>query len=288
MVTLAQGLPGDSRSAGTVVRGLTGREEELLAARSGAPMAETVSAVLLRCVTSLGDAAPTAATIRELSVGDRERLLLQVRRATLGDRIDCVATCPNPDCGERLDVTLSVYDLLVERDVERDAAAARWYDEGFAARDGSEISVRFRLPTGGDQEATAEVAATDPLLAAGLLLERCIEPGVGSDGLPAALPEEVVDALGARMAKLDPQAEIRLQFECAVCGRAVEVLFDTASFFFSEVAATAERLYDEVHAIAWHYHWSEQEILDLPRVKRRRYLDLIAGSVGARHARGVA
>jgi hypothetical protein len=65
------------------------------------------------------------------------------------------------------------------------------------------------------------------------------------------------------------------------------LLFDTATFFLAEVAATADRLLDEVHAIAWHYHWSESEILDLPRARRRRYLDLIASSLGTR-ARGVA
>ena len=90
------------------------------------------------------------------------------------------------------------------------------------------------------------------------------------------------------MAELDPQAEIRLRFDCAACGMPVDVLFDTASFFLAEVAATADRLLDEVHAIAWHYHWSEADILDLPRDRRRRYLDLIAASLGARNARSVA
>ncbi|MGH7392800.1 MAG: DUF6760 family protein [Candidatus Rokuibacteriota bacterium] len=37
-----------------------------------------------------------------------------------------------------------------------------------------------------------------------------------------------------------------------------------------------ETLYRDVHALAWHYHWSEREILTLPREKRRRYLGLLA------------
>jgi hypothetical protein len=41
----------------------------------------------------------------------------------------------------------------------------------------------------------------------------------------------------------------------------------------------AERLYEEVHHLAYHYHWREQDILELPRLKRRRYLALLAGKL---------
>lgn len=40
-----------------------------------------------------------------------------------------------------------------------------------------------------------------------------------------------------------------------------------------------ERLFEEVHYLALHYHWAEQAILDLPRVKRQRYLALLARHV---------
>ena len=37
-----------------------------------------------------------------------------------------------------------------------------------------------------------------------------------------------------------------------------------------------DRLYEEVHYLALHYHWAEQAILRLPRGKRQRYLGLLA------------
>ena len=37
-----------------------------------------------------------------------------------------------------------------------------------------------------------------------------------------------------------------------------------------------ERLYEEIHVLALHYHWSEAAILALPAGKRRRYLGLLA------------
>jgi len=38
----------------------------------------------------------------------------------------------------------------------------------------------------------------------------------------------------------------------------------------------AWRLYEEIHVMALHYHWSEAQILALPRNRRQRYLALIA------------
>jgi hypothetical protein len=281
---LPRGVIEGLRVADAEIRPLTGREEELLgAAGETDSMAATVTDLLGRCVLSLGGIPASVEAVRSLSVGDREALLLHLRRATLGDRIDCVTTCPDPACGERLDLTLSIESLLVEPAPD----AVEWYEEALPSGRGESPTVRFRLPTGEDQEATAALAAADPVAAARALLARCVRPSTRRRSWAAGVPDDVADAIGARMAELDPQAEIRLRFDCAACERPVEMLFDTASFFLAELAATSDRLYDEVHAIAWHYHWSEAEILDLPRARRRRYLDLIASSVDTR-ARGVA
>lgn len=38
----------------------------------------------------------------------------------------------------------------------------------------------------------------------------------------------------------------------------------------------ADRLYEEVSYVAYHFHWSHEEILDLEHALRRRYVDEIA------------
>lgn len=283
VVMLPRGLLAGGRRRDATLRQLTGREEELLAARGEASVAETVTALLHRCVTRLGEAAPSADDIRALSVGDREALLLHLRGATRGDRIDSVALCASEDCGERIDLELSVSELLVEPDLD----PRYWHEQDFDGGAGP-VRLRFRLPTGADQEAVAPIAAADPEAAAAQLLARCADRVDGPDGPLDAVPGELAPAVAARMAELDPQAEIRLGFACPTCETPIDVLFDTATFFFAELAATASRLYEEVHALAWYYHWSEAEILGLPQPKRRQYLDLIARSLDAQPARVVA
>ena len=36
-----------------------------------------------------------------------------------------------------------------------------------------------------------------------------------------------------------------------------------------------DRLYDEIHWLAYHYHWAEKDVLDMTRSKRRRYRGLL-------------
>jgi hypothetical protein len=45
------------------------------------------------------------------------------------------------------------------------------------------------------------------------------------------------------------------------------------------VTYAADRLHEEVAYVAYHFHWSLAEILDLEHPLRRRYVDEIAGIV---------
>src|SRR4051812_22660841 len=98
-----------------VLRPLSGQDEAFLSeASAGLSPAARTTALLARCLTRLGPLAPvSAAAVRGLTTGDREALLLQLRRLTFGERMSCLVACPRPDCGEQLDLELSVADLLV-------------------------------------------------------------------------------------------------------------------------------------------------------------------------------
>jgi hypothetical protein len=244
----------------------TGADEEFLLenGRELTP-AERVSALLGRCLIDDGLGAQGAELARALTVGDREALLLHLRALLFGDRLSCMLACPG--CGEPMDVDLRVRELLVSpyrRPHRRHRAAL---DAG-----GSRWDVRFRLPTGADQEAAAREAGLD----AGLrtLVARCVE-SVRVDGEPIdALPDALLTELSAALAQLDPQAEILLRLACPACGAECVPLLDAATVVFGELAGSEQRLFEEVHALARSYHWSEAEILSLDIRRRRRYLEL--------------
>jgi hypothetical protein len=131
--------------------------------------------------------------------------------------------------------------------------------------------VRYRLPNGADQEAVADLRAGDAVEA---LLARCL---IDDGGTPLSNEERV--AVIAEMDARAPQIDLELELNCPECGHSFTTPFDCTSFFFSEIRAQSRHLIREVHYLALHYHWSEAEILNLQRDRRRRYLALLTEDI---------
>ncbi len=249
---------GGERRRDAALRPLTGEDEAFMLddATSGRTPAHRVTALLERCLVRLGPHEPVDAdAVRELGAGDRQALLLHLRRLTFGDRLECVLTCPF--CGEDLDLDLRVEDLLVapypERPLELDAEI-----------DG--VRVRFRLPTGADEEAAAAVAEEDAESAVAALLERCV-------ARPPAISGELAEALGELMGDLDPQADIVLELTCAACGETASVPFDAGDYVAREIGDDRDALLREIHLLALHYGWQESELVAMTTTRRRRYVN---------------
>jgi len=254
------------------VRALSGAEEEFLAGH-GADLlpAERTTELLARCVERIGPMEAGPETVLDLTLGDREALLLQIRRLTFGDRLDAVVACPSAECGAPMDLELSVGDLLVapySNDGE-------WREASVEAGN-AQHTVRYRVPTGADQVDAARMA-TDLPAAARLVLDRCVRAVSEGGAEPLAeLPDELAEVLAGVLAGGDPQAELILSLTCPECGTRFQVLFDAGDYLFRETAAQRNRLFEEVHELALHYHWSEAEIMAMPTGKRRHYLELLA------------
>jgi hypothetical protein len=261
-------VDGERRS-GVRLRRVDGHDQEALLALAGVSAARAARVLLERCVGSIGGLERDGDLVAGLTVGDREALLWQLRAISLGDRIAAVVECGT--CHEKLGLDLRVGDLL-------QPSYPAWSDT--FTEDLAGHRVRFRLPTVADQEAVAGVARADDELAARTLLARCV---LAVDDHPSSDDELAVvrPAVEDRVAALDPQAETILDVHCPECDTSTAHPLDAAEFLVEELTRTSRYLYREVHALAWYYHWSEDEILGLTVDRRRRYLDLIQDSVGA-------
>src|SRR4051812_8585012 len=101
----APGMPEPVRDLG--LRPVNAEDEVSLLETAASPVAVRATALLARC---LEDGERIAGA---LTIGDREALLLQLRRATFGERLDAIVRCPAGACGEPMELTLQVGDLLV-------------------------------------------------------------------------------------------------------------------------------------------------------------------------------
>jgi hypothetical protein len=217
-----------------------------------------------RALTLLAAACTEASreALAQLSIGQRDGLLLTLREWTFGRQFVSLTTCPT--CGERLELTVDAVDLRVEA---QPIAESELHITNYV--------VRFRLPNSLDLIALSRGA--DLTTVPRLLLKRCLLQ-VKSDGAEASAEElaiEVMDAIVARMAEADPQADMRLALTCPRCGHQWRAAFDIAAFFWREIDAWAERTLREVHILASKYGWREMDILAMSPKRRQCYLNLV-------------
>lgn len=235
---------------------------------------ERANALLERCL----DEEHPATLVASLTAGDREALLLHLRRLTLGNSLECVLSCTA--CDEPMELAMRVGDLLVAPYEEPRPS----YEVTIEAPD--PISARFRLPRVADLREAAQGSDTDPDAMALDLLTRCV-----SDAGRSAIDDpgpEMRAAVAAAMAERDPQAEIELNLTCPSCSTEFSSVFDTATFLLRELDARASTLFEEVHALALHYHWSEREILAMAPSRRERYIALLADALRTADQAGYA
>ena len=259
---------------------LTGREEETLADAREQNKARLVSEVLARCITRLGSLETVTPEItRGLLVADRQYLLLKLRQLTFGPKVQSTVFCPWPDCSSRVDIDFSLTDIPVKHAENRGATYTFSLPPSADTRTGESMRLHYRLPVGADQEALQPRALVNEAEALTHLLDRCL---VGEDGGKIAasdLSPAARMALEREMESSAPAVDLNMDAVCPECGRGFSLPFDLQDFFFGELHISRDLLYREVHYLAYHYHWSEEEIMTMPRRKRRSYINVLADEI---------
>ncbi len=251
----------------------------------------TRHALLAACLDRVGGyLEPDADLVAALSRGDVDQLTLALRRALLGSALSVVLRCANPTCREAADVDLTVEDLLADTDEPE--------PEWFAApsSDGSEVVLR--AVTGADDLAIAALggppaARTSALMARVVRgVRRSSDSREPTDRATEDV-DEVVDTAEAWLALPAAQRTAALlalagtptapstglQVGCPACAAVMEVRIDPLVLLARELRAGGDRLLLETHCLAFHYGWSEDAILALPRERRWGYLALLRAQV---------
>ncbi len=268
-------LPGGMIRDGKVCRELkfkplTGQLElaiaEAVDTASGMP--ERLTETLSVSLTSLDGEPLQRDEVLGLSVGDRQ--FLACRLAGLIDNSPRWMSVTCQSCGELFDTSYRVSQLPVKKPV------------GSFPCDSIELSGNcwhIRAPTGRDQQCIAGIE--DPQEAEASLLSMLAKSS-GNQNLED-LDDESIDALETAIENLSPEIANGISASCPECGGGNFVAFNA----WPLEGMVGIGLMTEIHNIAVHYHWSEAEILAMPRVRRRRYLDLIDQARGVTGRSGV-
>lgn len=265
-------LPGGYWSGGRlekdiILRPLNGHTEQaLLAAEEfGESTPQFVTGVLAAIVEKVGQEDFGVEKAADLCVADRQWLMLQLARHLNGDLVWLTSTCGV--CSSSFDVSVNISDLPVKvsgKDFPHPHRSIQGFD------------VVLRVPTGLDQEALMDI---DDESAPRFLLERCVATVNGKSPEKKwldALPESAIHEIETALEDVSPSVATSLALDCPECGADQVVKLNPYGFF----RRGSGGLLEEIHMLAFHYHWSEQEILSLSRQRRRAYLQLIDRSCG--------
>ena len=202
-----------------------------------------------------------------LTIGERDRHLLELREMLFGRQLQTIASCPA--CGERLESSFTTDDVRVSP----------------ASSDASQVliqlrlahcEIEYRLPTSEDLLEICD-AKLDSAGARATLLRRCVAAAsLGHASVdPADLPAPILASLSADMQEHDPGADVHVSLSCPACHHGWTLGFDIVSYIWGEIEDWAQRLLAEVHELAQTYGWSERDILALNPTRRQLYLEMV-------------
>jgi hypothetical protein len=259
-----------------VLRPITGHEEMAL----GGASPGAASAFLARCLMRIGDYHdPDRGHVAALTRGDRQHLALHLRARMFGEGISLVVPCPNPACRALADMDLDIPSLAPERVVPVPESITVETPDGTAL---------LREPTGADDELLERLGPEggDRRRRAALLWSRLVLDlgGRGPMGPEAwlALGAETRGAIGLALAEQGSALDLAFLAPCPSCKALLEIELEPIDLLARELRLGEGRLLTEIHCLAWYYHWSEADVLALPRARRWRYLELLTRQVEGR------
>ena len=226
-------------------------------------LSEQVTRILVNALDTVAGLPATEKLICALSSGDRQYLMLRLQ-AIIDPRPQWL-TSACQECNEFIQFQLEPGALPVKPAGDQFPHTCVSLSIGDA---------RIRVPTGADEEAIARDAVNDQS-AMKLLLNRLISlPSQKADiDSLTCEDQQLIDQL---LEKMSPQLSESVSITCPYCEHQQELPIDNYAWIIRESTSLDE----EVHTLAFRYHWSEKEILSLGKTRRQHYIQLIEKNLG--------
>lgn len=229
---------------------------------------DKVSAILGEVIQSIGTAGCEPQMAASLTVADRQFLMLQLGILLRGDQIWLEADCTS--CAAIFDINLACSALPI-------ISAGEGYPFTSVQLRGK--TWRLRLPNGSDQ---SMLQGLEDRKAVELLIRMCLTASEAErneiDELVESLSEDEISRIETALEAIAPVVVTRLTAQCPECHKPQIIQLDPYAYG----SLDDKVLFNDIHTIAHHYHWSESEILDLTIARRNIYLKMIDESRGMR------
>lgn len=235
-------------------------------------LAHQVTKILVCALISVAGQPASQKLVRMLSSGDREFLILCLHSLIEPNAQWITRNCS--ECKELVQFQLHSATLPVK-------IAGEVYPQTALVL--SQCDVKIRVPNGADEEALAD-NCKDHETALDLLLKRILTSiDENSEDENGDVDSLIVDRLTTNdqllidrmLDKMSPQISHSVNITCPYCLAEQELPIDNYEWIVRENNC----LDDQIHTLAFYYHWSEKEILCLSKKRRSNYVSLIERSL---------
>jgi hypothetical protein len=202
-----------------------------------------------------------------LEIGKRTEYLLVLATLPNNSQFGVNLRCSNLECQEQMEIELPLSVLIdLQHQSENKNPEISYKNEKFS----------LRRPTGNDQLAWLEQIFSDESSAIAEILQTLLpaerkslfQGGYSQD-------RDWIQRLNQVMEESDPLVNFSLQVNCPYCNNQNLQDFDLGAWALQQLYEAQQQLLITIHRLAWHYHWSESEILAMPPWRRSHYLALI-------------
>lgn len=209
--------------------------------------------------------------IWQWTVKRRLQGVLAIASATFGNRLNLTSHCTQSGCGEQLEIELQLQDFIDADDTLT-----------ICCEPAPDVWLELRLPTGQDQWQWQQYAIEQG--SSTLLQHMCRTLIVQCNNKPltaeSQFAQEWLEQIDDTLEAADALTALTLSAQCPVCESTNEIPLDIETRLLSLLATRQQHLLEHIHLIASVYHWSEQEVMQLPVARRNFYVGRITRGTG--------
>jgi hypothetical protein len=227
---------------------------------------QLVTQILQRCAHDAYGQSPTSQQLNDLEVGTRIEWLLTILARSEADALTIVLTCANDACQQMMEVEISLTKLAaLNRQAIQDAELKVELQN---------LHLTLRKPKGSDQLRWQACAFDNEKQAQRALLWSLVV------GEHIVVDEQLIEESDLRlvdeaMRSFDPLVSFRLVVDCPYCEEQHDYPVDLQGEALSRLHQKQALVLEFIHRLAYHYHWSEAQILAMPEWRCARYLAMI-------------
>lgn len=234
----------------------------------GASRPHLVTQILQCCTHDGGTDKPDESFYWDLTVGKRIECLSAIATAGGQTALSVKFQCSGEKCAEMMEFDVNQEDVaqLQQRADVSESISLPVGDK----------TIRFRLPTGGDQRNWLAKTYSGKQAAVRDMARTLMLPDQSDDSDSGiAVSDDTIDVFNNVISELDLLTAMTAGVVCPACGLKNRYMFDLEGGILKRLMAARQQLLYDIHILAAVYHWSEQQILSIPPWRRRQYLGLI-------------